>query len=286
MYYFPNIYFREKLNPQNFIGFVVAIFWLLLLIIIFKPVYKKAIKSLRHRVMNVCELGYYYRLTNEIIRLNAKSTIEYKIDFIMYIVLQILYLLLSYFFIDLFVSKVQNIGLTTNEFYFYALLIDCVYSFFLNYPSMYYLISSGQIEVNLVKPVNIIYFLYLRYLSVRSLILFCFKTVFLIIFGIYLGVNPVFVFIVLIFTTIASTLLFQSFYYLVISFDFLKIELGRFIFDILSERHFRSFAQNYPIYFFPRIIITICFLCLCCILQIWTKSFIRRYIHNSHFNIN
>ncbi len=204
-------------------------------------------------------LGYYYRLTNEIIRLNAKSTIEYKIDFIMYIVLQILYLLLSYFFIDLFVSKVQNIGLTTNEFYFYALLIDCVYSFFLNYPSMYYLISSGQIEVNLVKPVNIIYFLYLRYLSVRSLILFCFKTVFLIIFGIYLGVNPVFVFIVLIFTTIASTLLFQSFYYLVISFDFLKIELGRFIFDILSERHFRSFAQNYPIYFFPRIIITYMF---------------------------
>ncbi len=46
MYYFPNMIFSGKIEPTKILlGFVVAIFWLLLLIIIFKPVYKKAIKS-------------------------------------------------------------------------------------------------------------------------------------------------------------------------------------------------------------------------------------------------
>jgi len=200
-------------------------------------------------------LRFNLRLLKEYVKIHLKNMIEYKIDFIVFISLEILYLVLSYFFIDFFVKAIPNIGLTTLEFYFYSQLLDCIFMFFLNYPSFYYLIPSGQMDVHLIKPVNVIYHLFLRYLGIKGIVGSLLKSIFLTILGVYIGINPIATLIIIGFGIICSTILFQSIYYLTTSLEFIKLEMGRFVFDVLNERQLRQFANKFPIYFFPRIVL-------------------------------
>jgi ABC-type uncharacterized transport system permease subunit len=152
---------------------------------------------------------------------------------------------------------VPNFGLTATQFFIYSQTLDIIFTINISMrSSIVDNIRQGQLNLDLIRPLNIIWVQFWNNFGTRRILVQIMKIIFMIIYiSINSTINPLIYFIVLIFISLFSLAITTGFFYLVRAYDLKKLEAGTFLHRISNENNLENYIITYPIYLLPKFIL-------------------------------
>lgn len=203
------------------------------------------------------KFNHYLRFAIVRTRLSLKNAMEFKIDFIGSILAETAFVILTYIIANVFTKAIPNFGLTAIELFIYTQTLDVIFTMQqATGAQIIDSIKSGQMNLDLIRPLNIIYITFWNNVGTKVILIQILKFIVMLFYiSLFSNINIIQYFVIVIILAIFSLLLTNGFFYLVRAYDLKKLEAGTFLHRISNETNISNYVITYPIYLLPKFIL-------------------------------